>query len=100
MPQRGRTRMARDTGDPARRGPSYPPGPGSAVASRRLVTLAVAGILILVAAAVARGALSGGAVTPQLGVAWVLSPATNTVAIRLTPGGGPAAGPRPAAISP
>ena len=82
--------MARDTGDPARRGSPYPPGPGPALASRRLVTLAVTGILILVVAAVARGALSGGAVTPQLGVAWVLSPATNTVAIRLTPGGGPA----------
>ena len=82
--------MARDTGDPARRGSPFPPGPGPAVASRRLVTLAVTGILILVIAAVARGALSGGAVTPQPGVAWVLSPASNTVAIRLTSGGGPA----------
>ena len=82
--------MARDTGGPARRGSPFPPAPGPAVASRRLVTLAVTGILILVVAAVARGALSGGAVTPQPGVAWVLSPASNTVAIRLTPGGGPA----------
>jgi peptidoglycan/xylan/chitin deacetylase (PgdA/CDA1 family) len=82
--------MARDTGDPAWRGSSFPPGRGPAVASRRLVALAVTGILILVVAAVARGALSGGAVTPRPGVAWVLSPASNTVAIRLTPGGGPA----------
>jgi len=90
--------MARDTGDPARRGSSFAPGSGrsgltSASARRRqhqLVALVVTGAAILVTAAVARAVQSGEAGALQPGVTWVLSPASNTVTIRLTPGGGSA----------
>src|SRR6185437_15380751 len=75
------------SGGPARI--SRPLGRGRPLPPRLL--LAGAGALILIGLAVAwigQGAVASAAGTP--GVAWVLHPASNTVTVRLTPGGGPA----------
>ena len=75
------------SGGPARIG--RPLGRGRPLPPRLL--LAGAGALILIGLAVAwigQGAVASAAGTP--GVAWVLHPASNTVTVRLTPGGGPA----------
>ena len=95
---RGGRGMARDAG---RR-----PGTGGAAspvrrrcgrrrpAARRLslrLAVAAAGVAVLVGVVVAWVGPRTGLMAPALpGVAWALSPASNTVAIRLTPGGGPA----------
>ena len=73
---------------PARRPPgAHPPGPSRAVfLRRRLAVLAVAGLLVLAVVTVVRLARPGA----QLGVTWRLSPASNTVTIRLTRGNGAA----------
>jgi peptidoglycan/xylan/chitin deacetylase (PgdA/CDA1 family) len=69
----------------ARPGPS--PGPGQRNPAR-IIALAVTGMLVLVTASVARIAHVGAsAMSPAL--TWTLSPATNTVTIRLTSGSGP-----------
>jgi len=59
--------------------------------SRRLILIPAAATLIFIGLGVAwvgQGAAAAAAGTP--GVAWALSPATNTVTVRLTPGAGPA----------
>jgi peptidoglycan/xylan/chitin deacetylase (PgdA/CDA1 family) len=91
--------MTRATGRPPGYGPSLPPGrrpPGlGSTAPRRVppglvtVAVAVAGILILVVAGVARAARPAAAVAASPGLAWRFSPAANTVTVRLTPGDGP-----------
>jgi peptidoglycan/xylan/chitin deacetylase (PgdA/CDA1 family) len=77
------------SGPPARRLPAArPPRPSRAVfLRRRLVVLAAAGLLVLAGVTVVRLAGSGGA---RVGVSWHLSPASNTVTIRLTRGDSPA----------
>jgi peptidoglycan/xylan/chitin deacetylase (PgdA/CDA1 family) len=78
--------MTAGIGGPART--SRPPGRIAPLPPRLL--LAAAGVLILIGLAVAwigQGAVAAASATP--GVAWVLRPASNTVTIRLTPGGGP-----------
>lgn len=72
-------------GPPARRLPAArPPRPSRAVfLRRRLVVLTAAGLLVLAIVTVVRLAGSGGA---SVGVTWHLSPASNTVTIRLTRG--------------
>jgi peptidoglycan/xylan/chitin deacetylase (PgdA/CDA1 family) len=60
------------------------------VDSRRFILILAAAVLIFIGLAVAwvgQGAAATAAGTP--GVAWALSPATNTVTLRLTPGTGP-----------
>ncbi len=60
------------------------------VDSRRLILVLAAVLLVFVGLAVAwigQGAAAAMLGTP--GVAWALSPASNTVAVRLTPGSGP-----------
>jgi peptidoglycan/xylan/chitin deacetylase (PgdA/CDA1 family) len=88
--------MTGDGGRPAavgraRRPADAHPGQPPFLAQRlspRLIALAVTGALILVTASVARIAhLSAAAVSP--GLAWVFSPASNTVTIRLTSAAGP-----------
>lgn len=67
---------------------SRPPGRGTSLTPRLL--LAGAGVLILIGLAVAwigQGAVAVASATP--GLAWVLRPASNTVTVRLTQGGGP-----------
>jgi peptidoglycan/xylan/chitin deacetylase (PgdA/CDA1 family) len=72
---------------PAATRPARPRRPGERNPSR-IIALAVTGILVLVTASVARIANVGAtAVSPQL--AWTLSPASNTVTIRLTAASGP-----------
>ena len=72
---------------PAAARPARPRRPAERSPSR-IIALAVTGILILVTASVARIANVGAsAVSPQL--AWTLSPASNTVTIRLTAASGP-----------
>jgi peptidoglycan/xylan/chitin deacetylase (PgdA/CDA1 family) len=67
--------------------PGRPPGPAQRNPSRT-IALAVMGMLVLVTASVARIAHVGAsAKSPAL--TWVLSPATNTVTIRLTSASGP-----------
>jgi peptidoglycan/xylan/chitin deacetylase (PgdA/CDA1 family) len=75
------------SGGPARIG--RPLGRGRPLPPRLLLAGAGALILIgLVVAWIGQGAVASAAGTP--GVAWVLHPASNTVTVRLTPGGGPA----------
>jgi peptidoglycan/xylan/chitin deacetylase (PgdA/CDA1 family) len=85
-PGQAATRPARPS-RPARPPPARPARPGGRNPSR-IIALAVTGILVLVTASVARIANVGAsAVSPQL--AWTLSPASNTVTIRLTAATGP-----------
>ena len=86
-PDSGMTAGPGKGGGPARI--SGRPGRGGPLPPRLL--LAGAGALILIGLAVAwigQGAVASAAATP--GVAWVLHPASNTVTVRLVPGGGPA----------
>jgi peptidoglycan/xylan/chitin deacetylase (PgdA/CDA1 family) len=60
------------------------------VDSRRLILIIAAALLIVIGLAVAwigQGAAAAAAGTPR--VAWALSPASNTLTLRLTPGTGP-----------
>ena len=78
--------MTAGIGGPAR--VSRPPGRSTPLPPRLL--LAGAGALILIGLAVAwigQGALASASATP--GLTWVLRPASNTVTVRLTQGGGP-----------
>ena len=78
--------MTAGIGGPARI--SRPPGRSTPLPPRLL--LAGAGALILIGLAVAwigQGALASASATP--GLTWVLRPASNTVTVRLTQGGGP-----------
>ena len=60
--------------------------------TRRVAVLAAAGALVGLGLAVAwLGQQADAAAQARPGVAWSLSPASNTVTIRLTPGGGPTA---------
>ncbi len=95
MPEPGGPRRIRDTGGRSQYGPSFAPARRSAALSSapsrrlppRLVILAVASLLVLVVAVVARVAQSGAAADAPR-VAWVLHPASNRVVVRLTPRGG------------
>ena len=69
----------------ARPGPAA--GPGQPTPAR-ITALAVTGMLVLVTASVARIAHVGASAMPPA-LTWTLSPATNTVTIRLTSGSGP-----------
>ena len=72
---------------PAAAGPGPPPGPAQRNPSR-IIASAVIGMLVLVTASVARIAHVGASArSPAL--TWTLSPATNTVTIRLTSASGP-----------
>jgi peptidoglycan/xylan/chitin deacetylase (PgdA/CDA1 family) len=72
---------------PPAAGPGRPPGPAQQNPSR-ILALAVTGVLVLITASVARIAHVGASArSPAL--TWTLSPATNTVAIRLTSFSGP-----------
>ena len=92
--------MTYDAGGPA--GTGYAPRPvrprpgGRPPPARRhppqLAVVALAAALVLVGLVVAwLGQRTAAAVSARPAVAWALSPASNTVTIRLTPGGGPAA---------
>jgi peptidoglycan/xylan/chitin deacetylase (PgdA/CDA1 family) len=92
--------MTNDAGGPA--GTGYAPRPvrprpgGRPAPARRpqlqLAVVALAGALVLVGLVVDwLGQRSAAAASARPVVAWALSPASNTVTIRLTPGGGPAA---------
>ena len=90
--------MTRGTGGPPGYGPSLPAGRRPrlrSAASRRVppglvtVAVAVAGLLILVAAGVARAARPEAAAAASPGLVWSFSPAANTVTVRLTRGAGP-----------
>jgi len=64
------------------------PAPGAPLPPRALIAGAAAAILIGLAVAwIGQGAVAAASATP--GVAWVLRPASNTVTVWLTRGGGP-----------